>query len=131
MRKGCLDQGATEENILEVISVAAAFGGGAALSQGVPLNPFECAGIRRSLYLKNGIHTIALSNASYVRIYHTKGCLDQGATEENILEVISVAAAFGGGAALSQRECAPESFRMCRNPALALSEKRYSHDCSF
>ncbi len=36
--------------------------------ESVPLNPFECAGIRRSLYLKNGIHTIALSNASYVRI---------------------------------------------------------------
>ncbi|KAF6603197.1 carboxymuconolactone decarboxylase family protein [Bacillus velezensis] len=38
----------------------------------------------------------------FCMIYHTKGCLDQGATEENILEVISVAAAFGGGAALSQ-----------------------------
>ena len=35
-------------------------------------------------------------------IYHTKGALDQGATEENLLEVVSVAAAFGGGAALSQ-----------------------------
>jgi hypothetical protein len=73
LKNGIHNQGATEENILEVISVAAAFGGGAALSQGVtlvqqakesvPLNPFECAGIRRSLYLKNGIHTIALSNA--------------------------------------------------------------------
>ncbi|KYC99338.1 hypothetical protein B425_3820 [Bacillus amyloliquefaciens] len=30
-----------------------------------------------------------------------------------------------------QRECAPESFRMCRKPALFLCEKRYSHDCSF
>ncbi|MGE6629997.1 carboxymuconolactone decarboxylase family protein [Bacillus sp. NPDC077027] len=38
----------------------------------------------------------------YCMIYHTKGALDQGATEENILEVVSVAAAFGGGAALSQ-----------------------------
>ncbi len=25
-------------------------------------------------------------------IYHTKGCLDEGATEENILEAVSVAA---------------------------------------
>ncbi|MCY8931411.1 carboxymuconolactone decarboxylase family protein [Bacillus atrophaeus] len=38
----------------------------------------------------------------YCMIYHTKGCIDQGATEENILETVSVAAAFGGGAALSQ-----------------------------
>ncbi|MBT2574789.1 carboxymuconolactone decarboxylase family protein [Bacillus sp. ISL-51] len=38
----------------------------------------------------------------FCMIYHTKGCMDQGATEENILEVVSVAAAFGGGAALSQ-----------------------------
>lgn len=38
----------------------------------------------------------------YCMIYHTKGALDQGATEENLLEVVSVAAAFGGGAALSQ-----------------------------
>lgn len=32
----------------------------------------------------------------YCMIYHTKGCLDEGATEENILEAVSVAAAFGG-----------------------------------
>lgn len=38
----------------------------------------------------------------YCMIYHTKGCLDEGATEENILEAVSVAAVFGGGAALSQ-----------------------------
>ncbi len=38
----------------------------------------------------------------YCMIYHTKGALDQGATEENLLEVVSVATAFGGGAALSQ-----------------------------
>lgn len=38
----------------------------------------------------------------YCMIYHTKGCLDEGVTEENILEAVSVAAAFGGGAALSQ-----------------------------
>ncbi len=35
-------------------------------------------------------------------IYHTKGCLDQGCTEEEILEAIGVTAAFGGGAAMSQ-----------------------------
>ncbi|WLR41335.1 carboxymuconolactone decarboxylase family protein [Bacillus carboniphilus] len=38
----------------------------------------------------------------YCMIYHTKGCVDQGATEEEILEVAGVSAAFGGGAAMSQ-----------------------------
>lgn len=38
----------------------------------------------------------------YCIIYHTKGCLDQGCTEEEILEAIGVTAAFGGGAAMSQ-----------------------------
>ncbi|MET3697426.1 AhpD family alkylhydroperoxidase [Bacillus oleivorans] len=42
------------------------------------------------------------SQDEYCIIYHTKGCLDQGCTEEEILEVIGVTAAFGGGAALSQ-----------------------------
>ena len=38
----------------------------------------------------------------YCIIYHTKGCIDQGATEEEILEAVGVTAAFGGGAAMSQ-----------------------------
>ncbi|MCP3032811.1 carboxymuconolactone decarboxylase family protein [Halobacillus sp. A1] len=38
----------------------------------------------------------------YCMIYHTKGCIDQGATEREVMEACSVAAAFGGGAALSQ-----------------------------
>ncbi|WP_026673574.1 carboxymuconolactone decarboxylase family protein [Alkalihalobacterium bogoriense] len=38
----------------------------------------------------------------YCIIYHTKGCLDQGCTEEEILEAVGVTAAFGGGAAMSQ-----------------------------
>jgi len=38
----------------------------------------------------------------YCIIFHTKGCIDQGCTEEEILEAVGVAAAFGGGAALSQ-----------------------------
>jgi AhpD family alkylhydroperoxidase len=42
------------------------------------------------------------SQDEYCIIYHTKGCLDQGATEEEILEAIGVTAAFGGGAAMSQ-----------------------------
>lgn len=42
------------------------------------------------------------SQDEYCIIYHTKGCLDQGATEEEILETIGVTAAFGGGASMSQ-----------------------------
>jgi AhpD family alkylhydroperoxidase len=42
------------------------------------------------------------SQDEYCIIYHTKGCLDQGATEEEILEAVGVTAAFGGGAAMSQ-----------------------------
>lgn len=42
------------------------------------------------------------SQDEYCIIYHTKGCLDQGASEEEILEVVGVSAAFGGGASMSQ-----------------------------
>lgn len=38
----------------------------------------------------------------YCIIFHTKGCLDEGCTEKEILETVGVAAAFGGGAAVSQ-----------------------------
>jgi len=43
-----------------------------------------------------------VSQDEYCIIYHTKGCLDQGCTEEEILEAVGVSAAFGGGAAMSQ-----------------------------
>ena len=42
------------------------------------------------------------SQDEYCIIYHVKGCLDQGATEEEIMETIGVTAAFGGGATMSQ-----------------------------
>jgi AhpD family alkylhydroperoxidase len=42
------------------------------------------------------------SQDEYCIIYHTKGCLDHGCTEEEILETVGVTAAFGGGAAMSQ-----------------------------
>lgn len=42
------------------------------------------------------------SQDEYCIIYHLKGCLDQGATEEEILETVGVTAAFGGGAVMSQ-----------------------------
>ena len=38
----------------------------------------------------------------YCIIYHVKGCIDQGATREEILETLAVTGAFGGGAAMSQ-----------------------------
>ncbi len=42
------------------------------------------------------------SQDEYCIIYHVKGCLDQGASEEEVLEAVGVTAAFGGGAAMSQ-----------------------------
>jgi AhpD family alkylhydroperoxidase len=52
-------------------------------------------------------HLIALGIAIYSQdeyciIYHTKGCLDNGTSEKEILEAVGVTAAFGGGAAMSQ-----------------------------
>jgi len=53
------------------------------------------------------------SQDEYCMIYHTKGCLDQGCSEQEILEAVGVTAAFGGGAAMSQavtliQECMEE-----------------------
>ncbi|MDT8858689.1 carboxymuconolactone decarboxylase family protein [Alkalihalobacillus sp. MEB130] len=53
------------------------------------------------------------SQDEYCIIYHAKGCIDQGCTEEEILETVGVTAAFGGGAAMSQavtlvQECITE-----------------------
>jgi AhpD family alkylhydroperoxidase len=53
------------------------------------------------------------SQDEYCIIYHTKGCLDQGCSEQEILEAVGVTAAFGGGAAMSQavtlvQECMSE-----------------------
>ncbi|WP_203363030.1 carboxymuconolactone decarboxylase family protein [Bacillus sp. REN10] len=52
-------------------------------------------------------HLMALSISvfaqdEYCIIYHVKGCLDQGCSEIEMLEALGVAAAFGGGAAMSQ-----------------------------
>ncbi|GIW50202.1 MAG: DNA-binding protein [Anoxybacillus sp.] len=49
----------------------------------------------------------------YCTIYHTKGCIDEGATEEQIFEACAVAAALAGGATMSQavtlvRQCVEE-----------------------
>ncbi|MCJ8008563.1 carboxymuconolactone decarboxylase family protein [Lederbergia wuyishanensis] len=42
------------------------------------------------------------SQNEHCMIYHTKGCLDQGCSEQEIMESIGVAAAIGGGAVMSQ-----------------------------
>ncbi|MBU9722173.1 MULTISPECIES: carboxymuconolactone decarboxylase family protein [Bacillaceae] len=42
------------------------------------------------------------SQDEYCIIYHMKGCIDQGCTQEEILEAVGVTGAFGGGAAMSQ-----------------------------
>jgi len=42
------------------------------------------------------------SQDEYCIIYHTKGCLDQGCSDEEIFETIGVTTAFGGGSAMSQ-----------------------------
>lgn len=42
------------------------------------------------------------SQDEYCIIYHVKGCLDQGCSEQEIFEAIGVTAAFGGGASMSQ-----------------------------
>jgi len=38
----------------------------------------------------------------YCIMYHTKEALHEGASEQDVLEVVGVAAAFGGGVAMSQ-----------------------------
>ncbi|PRZ12418.1 AhpD family alkylhydroperoxidase [Laceyella sediminis] len=52
-------------------------------------------------------HLIALalgvfSNDEYCIVYHTKGAVDNGASEQEVLEAAGVSAAFGGGMAMSQ-----------------------------
>ncbi|MUK89396.1 carboxymuconolactone decarboxylase family protein [Ornithinibacillus sp. L9] len=38
----------------------------------------------------------------YCIIYHTKGAVEHGATEEEIMETVAICSALGGGAAFSQ-----------------------------
>lgn len=70
-------------------------------------NAFTEACFREGAISKKDKQMIALgisifSQDEYCIIYHTKGCLDQGCTEEEILETVGVTAAFGGGASMSQ-----------------------------
>lgn len=70
-------------------------------------NAFTEACFEEGQLSKKQKHLIALaiglfSQDEYCIIYHSKGCLDQGCTKEEMMETAGVAAAFGGGAALSQ-----------------------------
>lgn len=61
-----------------------------------------------------------MSNDEYCIIYHTKGAVDQGASDREVLEAAAVAGAFGGGLAMSQAvtllQDALEDFRGGLNP---------------
>lgn len=70
-------------------------------------NAFTEACFEDGQLAKKQKHLIALgiglfAQDEYCIIYHAKGCLDHGCSEEEIMETAGVAAAFGGGAALSQ-----------------------------
>lgn len=70
-------------------------------------NAFTEACFEEGTLSKKDKQLIALGISLYAQdeyciIYHVKGCLDQGATEQEILEAVGVTAAFGGGAAMSQ-----------------------------
>ncbi|WP_181349553.1 carboxymuconolactone decarboxylase family protein [Thalassobacillus sp. CUG 92003] len=70
-------------------------------------NAFSEACFKEGTLSKKEKHLIALgisiaAQDEYCMIYHTKGCVDHGANEEEIMEACGVSAAFGGGAALSQ-----------------------------
>lgn len=81
-------------------------------------NAFTEACFEEGRLSKKEKHLIALGIAintqdEYCIIYHAKGCLDNGASEQEILEAVGVTAAFGGGAAMSQavtlvQECITE-----------------------
>ena len=49
-----------------------------------------------------GVALGVMTNDEYCIIYHTKGSVDHGATEKEVLEAAAVAGAFGGGMAMSQ-----------------------------
>ena len=50
-------------------------------------------------------HAVSLyAHNKYCIVYHTKGCLDAGSTEEEMMEAIEVAAALGDGSAMSRSE---------------------------
>ncbi|MXQ55972.1 carboxymuconolactone decarboxylase family protein [Shimazuella sp. KC615] len=70
-------------------------------------NKFTEACFDEGALTKKTKHLIALglgvySNDEYCIIYHTKGAIDNGATEQEVMEAAAVTTAFGGGMAMSQ-----------------------------
>lgn len=68
---------------------------------------FTKACFKEGQVTQKGKQLIALGISLYAQdeyciIYHLKGCIDNGASETEILETVGVTGAFGGGAALSQ-----------------------------
>lgn len=72
-----------------------------------PYNDFAKACFKEGQITQKGKQLIALGISLYAQdeyciIYHLKGCIDNGASETEIMEAVGVTGAFGGGAALSQ-----------------------------
>ncbi|QKG83591.1 carboxymuconolactone decarboxylase family protein [Kroppenstedtia pulmonis] len=49
-----------------------------------------------------GVALAAMTNDEYCMVYHTKGAVDQGATDRQVFEAAAIAGAFGGGVVISQ-----------------------------
>jgi AhpD family alkylhydroperoxidase len=49
-----------------------------------------------------GLALGVLTNDEYCILYHTKGAVDQGASDMQVMEAAAVSAAFGGGSAMAQ-----------------------------
>lgn len=72
-----------------------------------PYNDFAKACFKEGQITQKGKQLIALGISLYAQdeyciIYHLKGCIDNGASETEIMEAVGVTGAFGGGATLSQ-----------------------------
>jgi AhpD family alkylhydroperoxidase len=70
-------------------------------------NKFTDACFEEGELSKKMKHLIALglgvySNDEYCIIYHTKGAIDNGASNQEIMEAAAVTTAFGGGVSMSQ-----------------------------
>jgi AhpD family alkylhydroperoxidase len=70
-------------------------------------NQFTEACFAEGALSKKDKHLIGLAlgvytNDEYCVIYHTKGAVDQGASNQEVLEAAAVSGAFGGGMAMSQ-----------------------------
>jgi AhpD family alkylhydroperoxidase len=70
-------------------------------------NQFTQACFKEGVLSKKNKHLIALSlgvysNDEYCIIYHTKGAIDNGASDQEVIEAAAVTTAFGGGMAMSQ-----------------------------